>query len=113
LERAFFDDWMEVINPVKTFNFQYRDNYNSTVKIHQFSEFSDTSVYSFVFDEAYPILVSPQPATWADDNFHRLTVSFTYKRWYRTGENYDLITRTDGMTYQLLEEKLKALNLAG
>jgi hypothetical protein len=113
LERSFFDNWLNFINPVMDFNFRYRKEYNSTVKIHQFSELSDDPVYTFVFDEAYPILVSPQPATWADDNFHRLTVSFTYKRWYRTGFRYDNIGRTDGMTYQLLEEKLKALNLAG
>lgn len=113
LERNFFDNWMNYINPVMDFNFQYRDNYTSTVKIHQFSDFSDDSVYTFVFDEAYPILVSPQPATWADDNFHRLTVSFTYKRWYRTGFRYDNIGRGGALTYQLLEEKLKALNLAG
>jgi hypothetical protein len=94
LERGFFDNWMNLINPVKDFNFQYRDNYKSTVKLHQFSEFSDASVYSFIFDEAYPILVSPQPATWADDNFHRLTVSFTYRRWYRTNLQYDAYRRS-------------------
>jgi hypothetical protein len=62
----------------------------------QYSDYENDSTYSFTFDKAYPILVSPQPATWADDNFHRLTVSFTYIRWYR--KNLDRIQPVDGMT---------------
>lgn len=88
-EREFFDNWLNFINPVSTFNFSYKDSYTSTVKLHQFSDYANEAKYSFTFDKAYPILVSPQPATWADDNFHRLTVSFTYVRWYR--ENLDPI----------------------
>ena len=90
-ERRFFDDWMNFINPVDSFNFSYKDEYTSTIRLHQFSEIKDESTYSFTFDKAYPILVSPQPATWADDNFHRLTVSFTYVKWYR--EDYYLINK--------------------
>lgn len=84
-EREFFDNWMNIINPVNSFNFSYRDDYIATIKLHQFSDYANEAKYSFTFDKAYPILVNPQPATWADDNFQRLTVSFTYVRWYREG----------------------------
>lgn len=87
LEREFFDNWMNIINPINSYNFEYRDKYISTIRLHQFSEYAHEAKYSFTFDRAFPILVNPQPATWADDNFHRLTVSFTYFRWRR--ENLD------------------------
>lgn len=88
-ERQFFDDWLNYINPIDSYNFQYKDYYTSTIRLHQFAETENTARYSFTFDKAYPVLVSPQPVTWADDNFHRLTVSFTYVRWYR--ENFDTL----------------------
>lgn len=96
LERQYFDNWMNDINPIDTYNFNYRNNYVSTIELFQLSDInggtrSDTgdqivkTQYAFTFDRAYPILVNPQPITWADDNFHRLTVTFTYSRWYRAG----------------------------
>ena len=108
-EREFFDNWLNIINPISTFNFEYKDNYASQIRLHQFSDLANQSKYSFTFDKAYPILVSPQPATWADDNFHRLTVSFTYVRWYREG--IDSINPVDGTTSTLLADRLRQLNI--
>jgi hypothetical protein len=108
-EREFFDNWMSVINPVSTFNFEYKDNYTGEIVLQQYSDYENDATYSFNFDKAYPILVSPQPATWADDNFHRLTVSFTYIRWYR--KNLDRIQPIDGMTSQAIADRLKGLDL--
>lgn len=87
-ERNFFDNWMQIINPLATYDFAYRDDYISSIEIFQLSDLDEgisSAVYSFCFENAYPVLVNPQPVTWADDNFHRLTVSFTYNRWYRPG----------------------------
>lgn len=109
LERQYFDDWMDYINPNFSYNFRYKDEYSRTVRLHQFSETENKSQYTFTFDKAYPILVSPQPATWADDNFHRLTVSFTYMRWYREG--LDGNKNVDPVTEQVLADRLKLLGL--
>jgi hypothetical protein len=108
-EREFFDNWMSIINPVDTFNFEYKDNYTGEIVLQQYSDYENNATYSFTFDKAYPILVSPQPATWADDNFHRLTVSFTYLRWYR--KNLDNINPVDGTTSELLADRLRQLNI--
>ena len=108
-EREFFDNWMSIINPVDTFNFEYKDNYTGEIVLQQYSDYENNATYSFTFDKAYPILVSPQPATWADDNFHRLTVSFTYLRWYR--KNLDNINPVDGTTSELLADRLRHLNI--
>lgn len=94
LERQYFDNWMELINPIGQYDFAYRNSYATKIRIFQVSDVADgnggvKAQYQFTFDSIYPILINPQPVTWADDNFNRLTVAFTYKRWYR--ENMDNI----------------------
>ena len=91
-EREFFDNWMDLINPVNTFNFNYRDEYACKIEIFQYSE-NDSFIgsgmpnpkYVFSLQDAYPILVNPQSITWADDQFLRLGVTFTYTKWLRPG----------------------------
>jgi hypothetical protein len=91
LERQFFDDWMDMINPVTNFNFAYRDDYACQIDIFQFSEYAtqaedeSDAVYLFSLQDAWPVLVNPQPVTWADDQFLRLGVTFTYYKWTRPG----------------------------
>lgn len=105
IERNFFDNWMSVINPVNSYDFAYRNTYLSTIYIWQMSDVdlkssqstqsdSGQSRYLFALEKAYPILVNPQPVTWADDNFHRITVTFSYTRWYRP--NLEKIVNDDG-----------------
>ena len=88
-ERQFFDDWLSAINPVDTFDFNYRKEYSTPIKIYKLSEESaqgsnaPESNYAFTLHNAYPILVTPQPLTWADDQFTRLGITFTYTWWTR------------------------------
>jgi hypothetical protein len=96
-ERRFFDDWLDVINPVNQFHFEYRDNYKAKIKLFQIRETgrlpnqppSDKQniTYQFTLNDAFPILVNPQQVTWADDQFLRLGITFTYHWWER--ENID------------------------
>lgn len=105
-ERQFFDDWMESINPTNSFDFNYRKDYETQIEIMQFAEYGAASqvagpnaglsqsnaqypkeTYRITLLNAYPLLINPQPMTWADDQFQRLAVTFTYNRWRRT--NYD------------------------
>ena len=97
---------MEIINPTNTFDFAYKDNYKCQINMFQFSEagrrtttdpnrensipsptnteFTEPlATYAWTFHDAWPILVNPQPVTWADDNFQRLAVSFSYTKWTR------------------------------
>lgn len=108
-ERQFFDDWMNLINPVNSFDFNYREDYETTIEIMQFAEYADTPVeptvgpnrglnqagpkvpketYRITLYNAYPMLVNPQQMTWADDQYLRLSVTFTYHKWKR--DNYQL-----------------------
>lgn len=93
-ERQFFDDWMEIINPTNLWDFNYHDQYRATIEIYQLAEApekkGDTapqSVYKWTCWDSYPVIVNPQPVTWADDNVQRLSISFTYSHWTR--ENRD------------------------
>ena len=91
IERQFFDDWMQLINPTNSFDFYYRDQYRSEIDIFQFADYSEedngypTAKYVITIHNAYPILVNPQPMTWGDDQFQRVITSFTYTHWTRRG----------------------------
>lgn len=90
-ERQLFDDWMDLIHPISSYDFNYKDDYACQIDIFQFSEYdtiefgSSDPEYVFSLKDAWPTLVSPQPVTWADDQFLRLGVTFTYSRWTRGG----------------------------
>ncbi len=109
-ERQFFDDWMEIINPTNTFDFSYKDDYVCQIEMYQFgetgrrtttepnretvipsgtsNEFSEPiATYAWTLTDAFPILVNPQPVTWADDNFQRLAISFSFTKWMRKGRD--------------------------
>lgn len=95
LEREFFDDWMELINPTTSFDFQYRDTYSTTIELFQFSETeredgAPEATYQFTLFDAYPILINPQPVTWADDSFQRLVITFTYTKWRRAPKDTNM-----------------------
>jgi hypothetical protein len=94
LERQFFDDWMEIINPTNTFDFSYKDNYKCQINMFQFGDVQRNSdktepvaTYVWTLHDAWPVLVNPQPVTWADDNFQRLAVSFSYQKWTRPNKD--------------------------
>jgi hypothetical protein len=90
-ERELFDDWMDLVHPITTYDFNYKDDYSCQIDIFQFSEYdtigygSSDPEYMFSLKDAWPTLVNPQPVTWADDQFLRLGVTFTYSRWTRGG----------------------------
>ena len=99
IERQFFDDWMYYVNPTNSFDFNYRDQYRAEMDIFQFSDYSEedsdvepTAQYFVTIHNAYPIIINPQPMTWADDQFQRLIVTFTYTHWTRRG--YDAAPRS-------------------
>ena len=98
-EREIFDNWLEIINPTSTFDFQYRDNYTSEITLFQMTDFENAAgsktpaaSYEFTLYDAFPITVNPQPVTWADDQIQKLTVAFTFSKWRR--KNKDPIADT-------------------
>lgn len=90
IERQIFDDWMDIINPINTFNFEYRTNYAAQVDVFQFAEYpqqqgasAPKAVYQWSLVDAWPMQLSEQQVTWADNDILRLSVSFSYRYWTR------------------------------
>lgn len=102
-EKYFFDLWMEAIsisNPLGLglgiassllntvgvdigvgvrFDFQYKDNFTSTINITQY-DLSGNPSYEVSLIEAFPYVVNQMPLNWnSNDNYHRVQVGFYYK----------------------------------
>ena len=93
-ERKLFDRWMEAIHPSDTNNLRFpkgdKSRYMTNIKIIQYDDFIK-QIYAVELIDAFPIGVAPQSLSWADDGFHRLSISFAYQK-YRTiyEGSYDL-----------------------
>ena len=91
-ERKLFERYMEAIMPHDTNNLRFPrgsgrgDGYMTNITIIQYDEFIK-KIYSVELRDAFPIAIAPQPLSWQDDGFHRLTVQFAYQRY---------ITKYDG-----------------
>lgn len=100
-EKEMFDNWMAYINPKNTYNFRFRNEYSTDIYIYQYSEVAfraqtaqtvpDTpqASYKATLRQAYPINVMAMPLSWAEDNFHRLQVTFTYTDWITLPESQE------------------------
>ena len=90
-ERRFFDDWLDFINPVESFNFEYPEKYYSQIEVYQYAEYGAGGVatptahitYQWRLNKAWPTLVAAQAVNWADQEYLKLQVSFAYKYWDR------------------------------
>ena len=87
-ERKLFDAWLEVIRSPNTHNFRFPkhtnggSNYMTQVTIIQYNDFVK-QIYALELEDAFPIGITSQQVSWAEDSFHRLTVNFSYYK-YRT-----------------------------
>jgi hypothetical protein len=79
-EKIFFDAWMEYINPTITFDFNFRNDYISTLQVNQY-DLENNLVYSVNLIDAFPIAVNQLDLDWSNDGYHKLTVVFAYRYW--------------------------------
>jgi hypothetical protein len=79
-EKTFFDGWMDLISPTNTYNFEYKDNYKTTVIITQYNQ-QDKPTKKIELLEAYPITVNQLDLDWSTDGHHKLTVVMAYTYW--------------------------------
>lgn len=94
-ERKLFDRWLECIMPTDTNNLRYskgeNTRYMTDLTIIQYDDFIK-QIYAVQLIDAFPIGIAAQPLSWAEDNFHRLNVQFTYS-YYKTlyTGSYDVV----------------------
>ena len=127
-EREFFDAWQAIINPISSFDFTYMDEYTCKIELFQLAEFAEyddnteglspgegggtnaptpvtapKAIYKYTLHEAWPLMISPQPVVWSDDNFQRVAVTFTFKKW--SNQN-DELPRSN--LYDVVEDRTNA-----
>jgi hypothetical protein len=79
-EKRLFDDWMDYINPIDSYDFQYKNNYQGTISINQYDH-RGTNIFSVKLEDAFPISVNQLDLDWSSDGYHKLIVTFAYTRW--------------------------------
>jgi len=79
-EKIFFDAWMEYINPTMSFDFNYRNDYISTLTVNQYGV-DNKLTYSINLIDAFPVSVNQLDLDWSNDGHHKLTVVFAYRYW--------------------------------
>lgn len=90
-ERIIFDAWMDIINPTSNFNFTYKKNYVSDLKINQYDT-QNNLTYSALLVDAFPVSVNQLDLDWTSEGYHKLTVVFAYSYWVNVTENNILKT---------------------
>lgn len=80
-EKMIFDNWMELINPSSTYDFNYKSDYITPISINQYTVTDDLS-YSITLVDAFPIDVGQLDVDWNNENGpHKLAVVFAYHYW--------------------------------
>lgn len=80
-DKKLFDNWLEFINPKTTYDFKFRTEYATSIGIWQMEETTNVPSYVVTLRKAFPINVNAVPLSWAEDNIHRLQVTFSYVDW--------------------------------
>lgn len=118
LERQFFDDWMDIINPPTSYHFKFPNEYYTDIDIYHYAEYGKTSgslvasdvngiprsanprntyqpevIYGWKLHKAWPTMVNPQQVTWIDSDVLRLQVTFSFKKWSRPGDSEQISTK--------------------
>jgi len=110
LEKEYFDDWMQLINPNDTYDFRYKKDYVARIDIIQYSAGAVKSpitgdnksipTYKVTMIDAFPIAIAAMGLVWGEENFHRVAVTFSYNEIIRasdpTKRRYDLVETNMG-----------------
>lgn len=84
-EKRFFDLWQNFINDSSSFDIEYWKTFTCKIKLLVFSNLNEL-MYTCVFHEAYPMIVSGIQLSQANDEFARVNVTFSFHKW-NLGEN--------------------------
>ena len=86
LIRRYFEVWTKSIIEPATFNVGYHSDYAKKIVLRQLDD-KNLEVYNMTLIDAFPLAIGIQELNHsATSQFHRLTVSFSYRYW----ESYDI-----------------------
>lgn len=79
-QKTFFDAWVNYINPSYNYNFKYKGDYVTNIRINQYNV-SNQLTYCVDLYDAFPISINQMDLDWSSDGYHRLNVTFAYTQW--------------------------------
>lgn len=83
-ERKLFDRWLEAIMPSDTHNLRFAKGkdtrYMTNFKVVQYDDFIK-QIYAVELIDAFPVSIASQQLSWSDDNFHRVSVEFSFTKY--------------------------------
>ena len=85
LEKRFFDNWQDYINDAKSFDVKYWKDFTCDIELKAFNMRNET-MYTCTFVEAYPMIVSGIQLSHANDEFARISVTFSFHKWLRNAD---------------------------
>lgn len=97
-QKQIMETWMSSINTPYSFDFNYRDSYIADVTIEQYNELNEQT-FACTLREAYPVSITPLQTNWADDGYHKLQVTLTYRYWVS-----EIKKTNDQSTYDELQQ---------
>ena len=81
MERHFFDAWSYTIQDPDTSDFNYVNDYSTTMDIYQLNEFN-VATYGVRFFQCWPITIGQMNLDYSQKNqYHWLPVTFEYRKW--------------------------------
>lgn len=92
--KAFFDRWMnKIVNPLEYY-VNYPDTYATKILIHQLDS-KNNRTYSVILEDAFPRNIALLDLNQSTQNqFHRLNVTFVYRKWTPVHRILDTIEQT-------------------
>jgi hypothetical protein len=82
IEKQFFEQWMEQINPSDTYNYEYRTTYAKDIEIYQYGV-DGKRIYAVRLKDAFPISTNQLDLDWSADGHHKLSVTMAYTSWQK------------------------------
>lgn len=76
-ELKYFLKWIGYVHGSGTYDFNFPDEYQSTVEIEKLAE-TGTIALKMQFLRAYPVTVSETPLSWEDDDFIKVKVQMAF-----------------------------------
>lgn len=79
-EKKLFDNWLTLVQPIDSYNLQYKSNYSTDIKVIQYN-LTGKEIYRATLQKAYPIAINQLDLDWGADGYHKLIVVFAYSSW--------------------------------
>jgi hypothetical protein len=81
LERHFFDAWSYTIQDPDTSDFNYIDDYSTTMDVYQLDD-TDNATYGVRFFQCWPLTIGQMNLDYSAHNqYHTLPITFEYRKW--------------------------------